>query len=139
LVHRSWPQRTEVINGRENVMDGVILFVAGARKKIDGCLDKNKAFVGNGNRTIKEIAYCAKRKGIKISYVTEITNDSLSSCKELMRVGANEIRHLDWIKGTFYISDTEYIAPATFHQKGKPASQMIYSNVREIVEHSNTS
>jgi hypothetical protein len=55
-----------------------------------------------------------------------------------MKVAANEIRHLDGIKGTFYISDTEYIAPATFHQKGKPASQMIYSNVREIVEHCNT-
>jgi hypothetical protein len=52
-----------------------------------------------------------------------------------MKVAANEIRHLDGIKGTFYISDTEYIPPATFHQKGKLASQMIYSNVREIVEH----
>jgi two-component system sensor histidine kinase VicK len=52
-----------------------------------------------------------------------------------MKVAANEIRHLDGIKGTFYISDTECITPATVHEKGKPASQMIYSNFREIVEH----
>ena len=52
-----------------------------------------------------------------------------------MKVAANGIRHLDGNKGTFSISDTEYIAPATFHHKGKPASQMNYSNVREIVEH----
>ena len=45
-----------------------------------------------------------------------------------------EIRHLDGIKGNFYISDTEYIAPATF-ERGKPASQMIYSNVKEIINH----
>jgi hypothetical protein len=52
-----------------------------------------------------------------------------------MKVSASEICHLDGIKGTFYISDTEFIAAATFPHKGKPASQMIYSNVREIVEH----
>jgi hypothetical protein len=52
-----------------------------------------------------------------------------------MRVAANEIRHLDRIKGTIYVSDTEY-APATFHLKGKLVSQMIYSNVRVVVEHS---
>jgi hypothetical protein len=28
-----------------------------------------------------------------------------------------------------------YIAPASLHEKGKPASQIIYSNVKEIVEH----
>jgi two-component system sensor histidine kinase VicK len=38
-------------------------------------------------------------------------------------------------RGNFYISETEYIAPATLHDKGKPASQIIYSNVKEIIEH----
>ena len=47
----------------------------------------------------------------------------------------DELHHLDGIKGNFYISETEYIAPATFHEKGRPASQIIYSNVKEIVEH----
>jgi signal transduction histidine kinase len=47
----------------------------------------------------------------------------------------DELRHLDGIKGNFYLSDTAYLAPATYHDKGKPASQTIYSNVNEIVEH----
>ena len=68
------------------------------------------------------------------NYVTEITNDNVSCCKELTKM-TGEIRHLDGIKGNFYISDTEYIAPATFHERGKPASQIIYSNVKEIVNH----
>ncbi|MGB6534091.1 MAG: hypothetical protein WBF33_38925, partial [Candidatus Nitrosopolaris sp.] len=34
-----------------------------------------------------------------------------------------------------YINEGEYLAPAIFHEEGKVASQMIYSNVREIVEH----
>jgi hypothetical protein len=47
----------------------------------------------------------------------------------------DELRHLDGIKGNFYISETEYLAPATFHEEGKPASQIIYSNLKEIIEH----
>jgi two-component system, OmpR family, sensor histidine kinase VicK len=47
----------------------------------------------------------------------------------------NELRLIEGIKGNFYISETEYIAPATLHEKGKPASKIIYSNVKEIVEH----
>jgi signal transduction histidine kinase len=46
----------------------------------------------------------------------------------------DELRHIDGIKGNFYISETEYIAPATLHTKGKPASYIVYSNVKEIVE-----
>jgi hypothetical protein len=46
-----------------------------------------------------------------------------------------EFRHLDGIKGNFYISESGYLAPATYHEKGKPASQIIYSNVNEIIEH----
>jgi signal transduction histidine kinase len=49
----------------------------------------------------------------------------------------DELRHLDAIKGNFYISETGYLAPATFHEAGKSAAQAIYSNVKEIIEHQN--
>jgi hypothetical protein len=58
----------------------------------------------------------------------------MSYCKQLA-VLVDELRHLDVIKGSFYISEREYLAPAIFHEEGKVASQMIYSNVRELVEH----
>jgi hypothetical protein len=47
----------------------------------------------------------------------------------------HELRHLDGIKGSFYISESGYLAPATYHEKGKPASQIIYSNVNEVIEY----
>jgi len=47
----------------------------------------------------------------------------------------NELHHLDGIKGNFMISESEYLAPATSHEKTKPASLIIYSSVKEIVEH----
>jgi two-component system, OmpR family, sensor histidine kinase VicK len=37
----------------------------------------------------------------------------------------NELRHLDGIKGNMYLSETGYLAPATFHERGKPASHII--------------
>jgi two-component system, OmpR family, sensor histidine kinase VicK len=60
--------------------------------------------------------------------------ENISYCKYLLTV-VDELRHLDGIKGNFYISDTGYLAPATFHEKGRPAAQIIYSNVKEIIEH----
>jgi hypothetical protein len=32
-------------------------------------------------------------------------------------------QHLDGIKGSFYIIEGEYLAPAIFHEKGKVAFQ----------------
>ena len=46
----------------------------------------------------------------------------------------DELRHLDGIKGNFYISESGYLAPATFHEKGKSASQIIYSNIKEMID-----
>jgi two-component system, OmpR family, sensor histidine kinase VicK len=47
----------------------------------------------------------------------------------------DEVRHLDGIKGNFMVSEIEYLAPATSHEETKLSSLVIYSSVREIVEH----
>ena len=47
----------------------------------------------------------------------------------------DELRHLDNIVGTFYVSDKECLVPESIHKKGKPASQIIYWNVNETVKH----
>jgi len=128
------PQRTEVMYGGDKVIEQVLHFVSNARKKIDACVDHTRPLLATEIEPLKNSLVYAKERGICLSYVTEITNDNVSCCKELTKM-TGEIRHLDGIKGNFYISDTEYIAPATFHERGKPASQMIYSNVKEIVNH----
>ena len=119
--------------GGNKVIEQVLHFVSNARKKIDACVDHTRPLLATEIEPLKKSLVYAKERGICLSYVTEITNDNVSCCKELTKM-TGEIRHLDGIKGNFYISDTEYIAPATF-ERGKPASQMIYSNVKEIVNH----
>src|SRR5919108_3680250 len=82
---------------------------------------------------IKKSFLDAKSRGVRTRYLTEITNNNISYCRQLMTI-VDELRHLDGIKGNFMINETEYLAPATILEEGKIASQIIYSNVKEIVE-----
>ena len=75
----------------------------------------------------------AKKRGVKLRYLTEISKDNTSFCKELISL-IDEMRHLDGIKGNFMISESEYLAPIILFEKGKIVSQLIYSNQKEIVD-----
>jgi hypothetical protein len=48
-----------------------------------------------------------------------------------MKIG--ELHHLDGIKGNFAVSENEYMASATL-QEAKLLQQVIYSNVKEVLE-----
>lgn len=75
----------------------------------------------------------AKSRGVHLRYLTEITKDNLSYCKELLKL-VDELRHLDGIKGNFMVSETEYVAPLILFEHGQIAPQAVYSNTKEIVE-----
>ena len=70
----------------------------------------------------KESFLDARNRGIETRFITEITNNNISYCKELIKL-VDELSHLDGIKGKFYVNETEYLAPTTFHDRGKPASE----------------
>ena len=111
-----------------------IQFASNAEVKIDACVDYTRPSLILQIKEIKKAFYDARERGIKLRYITEITADNVSFCKELSTTIADELRHLDGIKGNFYVSEREYIAPAALHQKDKPSSQIIHSNMREMVE-----
>ena len=73
-----------------------------------------------------------KRRGGKIRAFTEITKDNVRYCKELMKL-VDELRHLDGVRGGIAVSESEYMA-TTLLQEEKPLTQVIYSNVKEVVE-----
>ncbi|MFL6456583.1 MAG: ATP-binding protein [Nitrososphaeraceae archaeon] len=127
-------ERTEVLHGEQNVVNTVLQFTSKAKSRIDACVDYSRPSLTIEIEQLRKAFIDAKRRGVKLRYITEITEDNVGYCKELVKI-VDELRHIEGIKGNFYISETEYIAPATFHTRGKPASQIIYSNVKEIVEH----
>jgi hypothetical protein len=126
-------ERTEIIRGRENVIDAALKFASNTKARVDACLDYTRPALAFDIYS-ESLADIKARKGIRLRVLTEITPENIFSCKQLS-VLVDELRHLDAIKGSFYISEGEYLAPAVFHEEGKAASQMIYSNVRELVEH----
>jgi two-component system sensor histidine kinase VicK len=128
-------QKTTIYHKPYNVINTVIEFIDKSSSRIDACVDYTRPSLIVEIAALKKAFVDAKDRGIKLRYVTEITTDNVSYCKELINTINMELRHVDGIKGNFYVSENEYVAPATFHHKGKPASHIIYSNVREIVDH----
>jgi two-component system sensor histidine kinase VicK len=123
-----------VLHDEQNVVNTVLQFACKAKSRIDACVDHTRPSLAIEIEQLKKAFLDARNRGVRLRYVTEVTENNVDHCKELMKV-VDELRHMEGIKGNFYISETEYIAPASLHAKGKPASQIIYSNVKEIVEH----
>ena len=125
---------TKVLYGVETVVNTIIEFLNRTNDVVYTCVDQTRPILTIETLGLKNAFLYAKKRGVKLHYVTEITKDNLSYCKQLMDM-VDELRHLDGIKGNFYVSESGYLAPATAHEVGKSASQIIYSNVTEIIEH----
>ena len=127
-------EKTEVFYGTDKVISEELLFFSKTRQHIDTCMDSRRPSFAIGIESIKKSFVDAKSRGVKLRYLTEITDANISYCEEMMSI-VDEVRHLDGIKGNFMISEIEYLAPATSHEETKLATLIIYSSVREIVEH----
>src|SRR5215831_5281049 len=99
-------EKTEVVYGTSNVLNAEIQFFSNARLKVDTCMVRpSLAF---RIESIRKAFLDAKGRDVKLRYVTEITTENISFCKELVKVA--NVRHLDGIRGNFMVSEKEYIA-----------------------------
>ena len=76
---------------------------------VDVCVDRTRPVLLSEITQLRQELLDTKRRGIKLRYLTEITNDNLYYCKELLSV-VDELRHLGGIKGNFYVTESEYAA-----------------------------
>ncbi|HKH87061.1 MAG TPA: ATP-binding protein, partial [Nitrososphaera sp.] len=121
---------TEILRGAEDTTCAVVLFFTNANT-VSACGDSLAPSVAMGVESIKECYEDLKRRKAKVRWITEITRDNLSYCRELMQYA--EVRHLDGTRGNFGVSDTAYIATATVN-KAQPVPELIYSSVRSVVQ-----
>ena len=124
--------RTEELYSAENIINALLQFLSKANDRIDSCADYKGPSVAIGVQEYKKLLFALKTRGIKLRYITEITKENVHYCKELIKFGY-DIRHLDGIKANFSVSETEYVASTTL-QEGQPVPQVIYSNVKDIVQ-----
>jgi two-component system, OmpR family, sensor histidine kinase VicK len=125
-------EKTEISYGHSNVLDREIQFISNAKLTIDTCMDYTRTLLTVGIEPIKKILLDAKNRNVKLRYITKITTENISYCKELMKF--TELRHLDGSLNNFMVSDEEYLASGGSQGMSDLESQIIYSNVKEIVE-----
>jgi hypothetical protein len=125
----------DIIYGTDNVMNAQLELTSNARHRLDICINNTQPHIAVESRQLKQILIDNKSKEIKLRYLTEITKDNLYHCKELLSM-VGELRHLDGIRGNFYVSEKEYAAPAVYHKMGTSTDMMIiYSCNKEVVQH----
>jgi two-component system, OmpR family, sensor histidine kinase VicK len=105
-------------------------------------LDAVSVLIMLKDRLTKEL-FNKKNGQKRIRIITEINNDNIQSCKELMQFGI-ELRHLHEVVGIFCINELEYCATKEFPLQNRQHSlekqyqlsnNIVYSNDKEIVNH----
>jgi two-component system, OmpR family, sensor histidine kinase VicK len=124
---------TKVIRGTTKVVQTEVRFFHKTKNKADTYMNYTRPPLAITFEPIKKAFLDAKNRGVHLRYLTEITKENLSYCKELIEI-VHELRHLDGIKGNYMVSESEYIAPLILYEHGKIASQAIYSNIKQVVE-----
>ena len=124
-------EKTEMLNGYDEIMDRVLHFFAHLDKTLDICSEPVAASYVTSNKTLMNAIHDFVQRGGKIRLVQEIAKDNIAACKELMKIA--EVRHLDGIMNTFSLTEKYYFGHVTQEPSGE-LIQAIYSNSRKYVE-----
>ena len=93
--------RTKVYHGSKKVIEAELRFLLNAKRNVDTCMNYTRSLLAIRTESIKKSLMDAKRRGVKIRYLTEITKDNLRCSQELMDI-VEEVRHLEGIHEQFY-------------------------------------
>ena len=125
---------TRIIFGKGKAINTEVGIFHNAATSIDTCMTYTRPSLAVSLKPIKDAFLAAKRRGIKLRYITEINHHNFEDCKELLGI-VHELRHLDGVKTNFMISEKEYLAPLIQEKSEAIASEHIYSDTVQIVEH----
>lgn len=118
---------TEVLYDEAEIIKAIERFQANTKTFWGACVDLTLPMFSVGR--VKQGYLDAKRRGVKILYITEITKDNLPYCREIMQFA--ELRHLNGVEGNFAVSDSEYVAGV---KQGSTLTSLVHSDVKEIVQ-----
>ena len=125
---------TRVILGKRNVVDTEIGIFNRATKTIDTCMTYTRPSLAVSLKPIKNAFLAARKKGVRLRYITEINHQNFDDCKALLGI-VDELRHIDGLKTNFMITDAEYLALLVQEKSESVASEHVYSDMAQIVEH----
>lgn len=118
---------TIVLTNEKEIVEAIIEFQKNTRRIWYACVDSTLPSFSVGR--VKEGYIAAKKRGVKIRYITEITKNNLEYCMEIMNFV--ELRHLDGVRGNFAVSDTEYVSGV---KQGDALVRLVKTTVAELVK-----
>lgn len=125
---------TQVIFGKTNAINTELGIFKRANKQIDTCMTYTRPSLAVSIKQIRDAFLSAKRRGVRLRYITEINHQNFEECKVLLGI-VDELRHLDGVKTNFMLSEMEYLAPLIQEKSEAIALEHIYSDMVQIVEH----
>jgi len=126
-------EKTEILYGVENVINQTIQHFERTKFQIDSCMHSQGVIVVIETKAVwGRLKKLLESKNVKGRAITEITEENIAYCKELMEFA--EVRHLDNVKGTFSIADRKEYRGTAIVQRSKPVVQIISSTVNAFVE-----
>ncbi|WP_458744361.1 ATP-binding protein [Candidatus Nitrosocosmicus sp. T] len=125
-------RKTDLIYDMDTAVSYGIRFLENVRERMDICVDKNGPSVIMKSDIYKNNYVKARNRGAKIRFITEVTKDNIEYCKQLSEI-VSELRHLDGVKGSVCVNDTEFLGMTTWRET-KLLNPVIYSNEREVIE-----
>ena len=125
---------TRVILGKRNAIETEIGIFNRATKTLDTCMTYTRPSLALSLKPIKNAFLAARKKGVRLRYITEINHQNFEDCKALLDI-VDELRHIDGLKTNFMITEGEYLALLVQDKSETIASEHIYSDMTQIVEH----
>src|SRR5215467_13989145 len=136
-INKANPGRIEVIHDSDTI-DTYVHILHNARSRWDYFAEARSLSVPLAFEAIKKELLEAKTRATRLRFITEITKENISYTKDFMEIV--ELRHLDGVKGSFGVSDSEYIAVSTTDASLAEKSltttipHAVYSNVMEDIQ-----
>ncbi len=127
-----YEEKTDVIYGKENVINWALRLLSSANKTLDLCGDRFGPSIIVANEQILQKYIELHKKGVRQRLITEITSENIIHCKKLMQF--QELRHLDGLKGYLSITDGRLLSSHAFGLDGKTLPHVVTTTVRIFVE-----
>ena len=112
-----YEEKTEVIYGKENVINFVLQRLDTAKKTLDLCGDRYGPSTIVANEPVMQKYIELHKRGVRQRVITEITPENVVDCKKLMKF--QELRHLDGLKGYLAIMDGRFLSSHAYGLEGK--------------------
>jgi hypothetical protein len=127
-------EKTEVLQGAENILNFVLPRYAAIKENMDTCHDYHGPSAVTAAEPIWLELLKLEKRGIKIRFLTDITKENITACKKFLTLKTSELRHLAGVKGNYAIADRKEYFENTISKGNEQPAHGIFTTVRGTVD-----